>query len=114
MEEKSDVNDNMGERDGGPTLSCGGAEMRCRGSGREAYTGGESRRRDRSFTTFKQGKGKDATAIERDILHREVVGKGESEVVLQSQCTMRTWVELNGRMTPNQRKMRRQLVCGLF
>ncbi|KAJ8419874.1 hypothetical protein Cgig2_033654 [Carnegiea gigantea] len=114
LEAKSDVDENMGEGDGGSTLSNGGAEMRGWYSGGEGHTGGEYRRRDRPSTAFKQGKAKGAIATERNQLHREVVGKGDLDVLVRSRCTIRTLVGVNRRMTPNQRETMKATVLWPF
>jgi len=87
LEAKSDVDENMGEGGGGSTLSNGGAEMRHWYSGGEGHTRGECRRRDGPSTAFRQGKAKGAITTERNQLHREVVGKGDSNVVVRSRYT---------------------------
>lgn len=51
-------------------------------SGGEVHIGRECRRRDGPSTAFRQGKVKVAIAIERNQLHREVVGKGDLDVVV--------------------------------
>ena len=66
MEAESDVDENMGEGDGGLIVSCEEAEKRPSYSGRKGRRGGKYRRQGGLSTAFRQGKGKGAIAIERD------------------------------------------------
>ncbi|KAJ8432891.1 LOW QUALITY PROTEIN: hypothetical protein Cgig2_014478 [Carnegiea gigantea] len=94
----------MGDGDGGAILSRERGEGRPSYSGGEGRSGGECKRRGGSSTAFRQGKGKGAIPVERDQEHGVVNHTGDSEVVLRSQCTLRTLVGLNGRMTVTQRE----------
>ncbi|KAJ8444296.1 hypothetical protein Cgig2_029709 [Carnegiea gigantea] len=56
LEAKSDVDENMGEGDGGPIISCDRANRRPSYFGVEDHGGGERRRRGGLPTAFKQGR----------------------------------------------------------
>ncbi|KAJ8437550.1 hypothetical protein Cgig2_017903 [Carnegiea gigantea] len=104
LEVESDVDEKMGDGDGGGILSREGGEGRPSYSSGEGRSGGECKRRGGSSTAFRQGKGKGAISVERDQGHGVVNRMGDSEVVLRSRCTLRTLVGLNGRMTVTQRE----------
>ncbi|KAJ8419689.1 hypothetical protein Cgig2_003017 [Carnegiea gigantea] len=104
LEVESDVDEKMGDGDGGGILSREGGEGRPSYSNGEGRSGGECKRRGGSSIAFRQGKGKGVIPVERDQRHGVVNRTGDLEVVLRSRCTLRTLVGLNGRMTVTQRE----------